>query len=115
MDISFIDYDKDGDLDILMLSEIEYKGFAIELFENQSGKFTNVTSSRIDIYNKPNTLWVSWIRIIDVDNDGDFDLVGDGFNYKNIQTISASKQPVPKAYWINDGKGNFKGNFINID
>jgi hypothetical protein len=115
MDISFMDYDKDGDLDILMLSEIEYKGFGIELFENQSGKYTNVTSNRIDIFNKPNTLWVSWTRIIDVDNDGDFDLVGDGFNYKNIQTISASKQPVPKAYWINDGKGNFKGNFINID
>jgi hypothetical protein len=115
MDISFMDYDKDGDLDILMLSEIEYKGFGIELFENQSGKYTNVTSNRIDIFNKPNTLWVSWTRIIDVDNDGDLDLVGDGFNYKNIQTISASKQPVPKAYWINDGKGNFKGNFINID
>ena len=115
MDISFIDYDKDGDLDILMLSEIEYKGFGIELFENQTGKFTNVTSNRIDIFNKPNTLWVSWTRIIDVDNDGDLDLVGDGFNYKNIQTISASKQPVPKAFWINDGKGNFKGNFINID
>ena len=115
MDISFMDYDKDGDLDILMLSEIEYKGFGIELFENQTGKFTNVTSNRIDIFNKPNTLWVSWTRIIDVDNDGDLDLVGDGFNYKNIQTISASKQPVPKAFWINDGKGNFKGNFINID
>jgi len=115
MDISFMDYDKDGDLDILMLSEIEYKGFGIELFENQSGKFINLTSNRIDIYNKPNTLWVSWIRIIDIDNDGDLDLVGDGFNYKNLQTISASKQPVPKAYWINDGKGNFKGNFMNID
>jgi hypothetical protein len=115
MDISFMDYDKDGDLDILMLSEIEYKGFGIELFENQSGKYTNVTSNRIDTYNKPNTLWVSWIRIIDIDNDGDIDIVGDGFNYKNLATTSASKQPVPKAYWINDGKGNFKGNFINID
>ena len=115
MDIAFMDYDKDGDLDILMLSEIDYKGFGIELFENQSGKYTNVTSSRIDIYNKPNTLWVSWLRIIDIDNDGDFDLVGDGFNYKNLETMPASKQPVPKAYWINDGKGNFKGNFINID
>ena len=115
MDISFMDYDKDGDLDILMLSEIEYKGFGIELFENQSGKYTNVTSNRIDINNKPNTLWISWIRIIDIDNDGDIDIVGDGFNYKNLATTSASKQPVPKAYWINDGKGNFKGNFINID
>ncbi len=115
MDISFIDYDKDGDLDILMLSEIEYKGFGIELFENQSGKYTNVTSNRIDVHNKPNTLWVSWIRIIDIDNDGDLDLVGDGFNYKNLATTSAGKQPVPKAYWINDGKANFKANFINID
>ena len=115
MDIAFMDYDKDGDLDVLMLSEIDNKGFGIELFENQSGKYTNITSSRIDIYNKPNTLWVSWLRILDIDNDGDFDLVGDGFNYKNLETIPASKQPVPKAYWINDGKGNFKGNFINID
>jgi hypothetical protein len=32
-----------------------------------------------------------------------------------IATTSAGKQPVPKAYWINDGKGNFMGNFINID
>ena len=115
MDIAFVDYDKDSDLDILMLSEIEYKGFGIELFENQAGKYINATSSRIDVYNKPNTLWVSWLRIFDIDNDGDFDLVGDGFNYKNLGTTPASKQPIPKAYWVNDGKGNFKGNFINVD
>lgn len=115
MDIAFLDYDKDNDIDIVLLSEINYKGFGIELLENNNGNFTNVTSSKIDISNKPNTLWVSWVRIFDFDNDGDFDIVGDGFNYKNLETTPAGKQPVPKAYWINDGKGSFKGNFINID
>ncbi len=115
MDIAFLDYDKDNDIDIVLLSEINYKGFEIELLENNNGSFTNVTNSKIDISSKPNTLWVSWVRIFDYDNDGDFDIVGDGFNYKNLENVPAGKQPVPKAFWTNDGKGNFKGTFINID
>ena len=112
IDISFSDVDNDKDIDIILLSEIDYKGFGVQILENQNGNFVDVTTLRVDVPFKKNSLWFAWLRVSDIDNDGDNDLVGDGFDYKDIDTRPAEKQPVPKIYWVNDGKGNYKGSFF---
>ena len=111
MDIAFSDMDNDGDIDIFLLSEIDYQGFGIQILENQNGKFIDVSNLRMDIAYKKNALWFGWIRVFDIDGDGDQDLVGDGYGYFNLDKIPVEKQPVPKIYWINDGKGNYKSSF----
>lgn len=111
MDIAFSDMDSDGDIDIFLLSEIDYQGFGIQILENQNGKFIDVSNLRMDIAYKKNALWFGWIRVFDIDGDGDQDLVGDGYGYFNLDKIPVEKQPVPKIYWINDGKGNYKSSF----
>ena len=105
VDIAFSDIDNDGDTDVFLLSEIDNKGFGIQIFENKNNTFIDVTSSRMDISNKPNSLWFAWLRLFDIDNDGDYDLVGDGYGY-------TQNQIVPKIMWINDSKGNYKSSFI---
>lgn len=112
MDMAFSDIDNDGDIDLLLLSEIDYQGFGIQIIENQKDKYVDVSSIRLDKTFSKNTLWFSWLRLFDIDYDGDYDLVGDGFAYKDIDKIPAEKQPVPKVYWINDGKGYYKGSFF---
>jgi hypothetical protein len=111
MDIAFSDIDIDGDIDILILSEINYQGFGVQIIENQKDKFVDVSSTRMDVTFSKNTLWISWLRLFDIDFDGDYDLIGDGFGYKDLDKLPAEKQPVPQVYWINDGKGFYKGSF----
>ena len=48
------------------------------------------------------------MRLYDLDKDGDYDLVADGFGYK----LNQFTQPTPKIIWVNDGKGNFKSSFF---
>ena len=104
VDISFSDIDKDGDIDIFLLSQIENQGFGVQILENKDDTFIDVSDSRMDVSNKPNSLWFAWLRLFDVDNDGDYDLVGDGYGYTQSQTV-------PKIMWINDGKGYYKSFF----
>ena len=110
MDIAFSDIDKDGDIDIFLLSEINYQGFGIQILENQNNSFVDVTSTRVDVSNKPNSLWFAWLRLNDIDNDGDYDLVADGCGYLKNQ-VGPDNQPVPRIIWLNDGKGNYKSSF----
>lgn len=111
MDITFSDIDSDGDIDIILLSEIDYKGFGIQIIENTKDKFIDITTLKVDVPYMKNSLWFAWLRLFDIDYDGDYDLVGDGFDYKDIETRPAEKQPVPKVLWINDGKGVYRGSF----
>ena len=106
MDFGFTDYDKDSDIDIVLLYEISYQGFGIQLLENSNGTFKDVTSLKIDISYVANSLWFGWIRIKDFDKDNDIDFVGDGFGYVKDQEFN--KQTPPKIMWLNDGNGVFK-------
>ena len=111
-DISFSDIDNDSDIDLILLSSTNSADFYLQIIENKGeNKFENVTTKRIDISQNPNSLWFGWIRVFDIDDDGDQDLVGDGYGYYKLDKIPAEKQPVPKIYWINDGKGNYKSSF----
>jgi hypothetical protein len=107
MDIAFSDIDKDGDIDIFLLSEMDYQGFGIQILENQNDKFIDVTSSRVDVSFTKNSLWFAWLRLFDLDYDGDYDLVADGYGYSpNQMDIRTVK--VPQIYWINNGNGLYK-------
>jgi hypothetical protein len=111
VDIAFTDLEKDGDIDLILLHEINYRGFGIQILENRNNAFIDVTSSRVDVASVSNAIWTAWIRLFDVDNDGDYDLVTDGFGYL-VNQNTAGAQPTPKINWINDGKGNFKSSFV---
>lgn len=108
MDMAYTDMDKDGDIDIVLLHEIKYQGFGIQILENQNNSFVDVTSARVDIASLPNSIWAGWMRLHDLDKDGDYDLVADGFGYK----LNQFTQPTPKIIWVNDGKGNYKSSFF---
>ena len=110
VDIAFSDIDKDGDIDLLLNYAIGYSGFGLQILENQSNKYVDVTLKRVDVSSKPLSVWYGWLRLYDVDFDGDLDIVADGIAYiQNQQYPSA--QPVPNISWINDGKGNYKSSF----
>ena len=111
VDIAFSDIDKDGDIDLLLNYAIGWWGFGIQILENQNNKFIDVTSKRVDVATNPLSVWFGWLRLYDVDYDGDLDLVADGVAYiQNQQQPNA--QPIPNITWINDGKGNYKASIF---
>lgn len=110
VDVAFSDIDKDGDIDLLLNYAIGYSGFGIQILENQNNKFIDVTSKRVDVASKPLSVWYGWLRLYDVDFDGDLDIVADGIAYIQNQQ-SPNAQPIPNISWINDGKGNYKSSF----
>ena len=75
-DAVWSDYDKDGDIDLLIVGE----WMPITLFENDNGTFTRSISEEF----KNTTGWWFSIAARDMDNDGDDDyVVGNlGLNYK---------------------------------
>lgn len=111
MDMAYTDVDKDGDIDIILLHEINYQGLGIQILENRNNTFVDVTSARVDIASLTNAIWAGWMRLYDLDKDGDYDLVADGFGYRLNQT-TPDGQPTPKIIWVNDGKGNYKSSFF---
>ena len=97
----FTDYDKDGDIDIIVSTTREepngnfddgtyYDNYYLLFFENNNNSFIESTFLIQDSFNQslsfPNFYS---IRIVDIDNDGDFDLIPDSIanwgpmNYAN--------------------------------
>ena len=109
---SFLDYDKDGDIDVITSSTPFYGGFIIQLCENKGGrKFQDVTKSKINSYHSmyPRGTQVQGtfpnfygIRVYDKDNDGDYDLVPDHVAIWDIWNFPISQN----LYWENQN-GNF--------
>lgn len=98
------DFNNDGIMDLAILWSRfvpYYGGNYIQLLQNDgSGKFTDVTSTRID---KPaqdalggRLQWTNYWQLLDINGDGAIDIVG--------QRTGASSAPV--AY-LNDGSGHF--------
>lgn len=81
MPLSFIFYDfnKDGKVDILTTNTYIYNGYNLKLHINNGSNFIDQTSTYFDNFdNKDNGTWIKWIRMFDIDKDGDLDIVGDG-------------------------------------
>jgi hypothetical protein len=106
---SYLDFDKDGDMDIVTTSTPGYGGYIIQLCENMGNRqFRDVTKAKIDVYSSvftrnsqvlgafPNFYE---LRMYDKDGDGDFDIVPD-----HVATWDIWQFPISQdLYWENTG------------
>lgn len=91
-DASFVDYDKDGDLDLMLAGE----WMPITLFENQHGLFIDVTLQKGLAHT---TGW--WFKLAhgDFDQDGDIDFIAGNLGLNNKYHPSRAK---PLTVYAND-------------
>jgi hypothetical protein len=94
---NFLDYDKDGDLDLFCVSTLNYNGFDINVFENKGNNtFKEATKQIIDDYSDKTGFTNFYnLRFYDVDSDGDYDMIPD--QLANWGQIKYSN----KMYWEN--------------
>lgn len=87
--INFIDYNKDGRIDLLLGKTGDgtvlpfYQGFHMQLLENTGTAFTDV-SSKIQDGATTTGGWVIWFLVHDIDDDGDMDITTEDKFY-NLQ------------------------------
>jgi hypothetical protein len=84
-DAAWMDFDSDGDPDLILAGE----WMSIRFFENVSGKFSDVTEE------KGFSNYIGWwysLDAVDVDRDGDFDLIagnlGKNFKYRDDESFA---------------------------
>lgn len=103
MDIAFMDFDLDGKLDILTMSNKGgYNGYGLRLFLNKGNEFIDATNNYFDVTSEDGQGgWIKWIHLFDYDYDGDVDVVADGL----FGVLNGNKGR--KIYWKNNnGKFN---------
>ncbi len=108
VDLDASDLDGDGRKDLVINRTGDdsgpgwYRGYHLQLLRQMGVRgFTDVTRERLTGNEDPQANWLLWIRIWDVDEDGDPDLVVDDETTSNV-------------FWTNDGAGGFgRGGFIS--
>ena len=84
VDFDFFDFDKDGKTDILVTrtgsgtsGPLYYQGYYLQLLKGNGNAFTDVTTANLQNNANATAKWVNWIKVQDVDNDGDLDITAD--------------------------------------
>ena len=95
-DACWMDYDQDGDKDLIMVGE----WMKVCILANNKGFFTDVTRKS---GMEETSGWWNCIRAADVDGDGDQDLIGGNLGLNSILKASV-KEPV--EMYLNDFDGN---------
>jgi hypothetical protein len=105
MDIAFLDFNWDGNMDVLTMSNKKgYQGYELSLFQNTGTGFIDVTSKYFNSYaGIGKNSWIKWIHLFDYDKDGDIDVVGDGL-FGDLMGNQGRK-----IWWKNNG-----GKFIQM-
>ncbi|MCD4735457.1 MAG: VCBS repeat-containing protein [Bacteroidales bacterium] len=95
-DACWIDYDMDGDPDLVLVGE----WMKVCMFRNDEGYFTDVTNvTGLD----ETSGWWNCIKVADIDQDGDLDLIGGNLGLNSL--LKASKQE-PVEMYVNDFDNN---------
>jgi hypothetical protein len=103
MDLAFLDFDFDGKIDVLTMSnKAGYNGYSMKLYLNKGSSFIDATKSYFDISEEIGiNAWIKWIRLFDYDGDGDLDVVADGL-FGELQGNKGKR-----IFWKNDA-GKFR-------
>ncbi|MDE2796030.1 MAG: FG-GAP-like repeat-containing protein [Gemmatimonadota bacterium] len=101
VDIDVADTDGDGDKDLVVNRTGDetgggfYVGYHVQLLEQTAARgFADRTQLRVVENGNAEEDWISWLRVFDIDEDGDPDIFAD----------EASRRLV----WRNDGSGTFR-------
>ena len=106
LDFDAEDVDGDGDRDLVINRTRDgddgtlkgfYQGRTLQLLQYDGARtFTDITATNIDLPGGDSDLWFPWVRLQDIDSDGDVDLAsddkGDGVAYINSDGFF-TKQP----------------------
>ena len=95
-DACWFDHDRDGDLDLVVVGT----WMNVSIFTNDLGSFTDVTAAA---GLAETSGWWNCIRSVDLDMDGDMDLVG-GNHGLNTMLKASVQEPV--ELWLNDFDNN---------
>jgi hypothetical protein len=96
------DIDLDGDDDVIATAFLDNE---VAWFENTDGTGNNFTKHIID-NNLPGASYIHWL---DIDNDGDKDIVATGYGTTSGSTVTGSQVVV----YYNDGNQNFTKTVID--
>ncbi len=95
-DALWIDYDKDGDHDLILVGE----WMKVCILKNENGIFTDAT----DAAGLSQTSgWWNCIRAADIDSDGDMDLIGGNLGLNSMLKASVNE---PVEMYLNDFDNN---------
>ena len=107
VDIDVADTDGDGDRDIVVNRTGDesgagfYRGYYVQLLSQVGSRsFTDLTAELFEDNQARGAEWFDWIRVYDVDDDGDLDAVVD--DVESFATRAARD-----LVWENDGSGRF--------
>lgn len=105
VDIDVADTDGDGDRDVVVNRTGDpgagfYDGYYVQLLSQTGARsFTDVTASHVAHHKDARAEWFDWIRVYDMDDDGDLDFVVD-----DVESFATAARDLA---WENDGSGRF--------